>query len=113
MDKTVSLLDNENSYLIIKAASETHAEQLVGEYINEISGRYCCDVEEALDGNVNIEVLDPNLFESIFVFFEDEDYGVVNERIDLFGSNPYFVIMAKSKEHAEELVYEFLNEQSN
>ena len=39
--------------LIIKAASEVHAEQLVGEYINEVSCFYCCDVEDARNGDVN------------------------------------------------------------
>ena len=96
--------------LIIKAASEAHAEQLVGEYINEVSCFYCCDVKEARNGDVNIEVFRPGLIEGLLgSVLEDADEGVFEERVNL-GVNPYFVIVASSEAHAEQLVYEFLDE---
>ena len=96
--------------LIIKAASEAHAEQLVGEYINEVSSFYCCDVEDAQNGDINIEVFRLGLIEGLFgSVLEDADEGVFEERVNL-GVNPYYVIVASSEEHAEELVYEFLDE---
>ncbi len=96
--------------LIIKAASEDHAEQLVEEYINEVSCFYCCNVKEARNGDVNIEVFRPGLIESLLgSVLYDADEGVFEERVNL-GIEPYFVIVASSEEHAEELVYEFLGE---
>ena len=104
------LFDGTITTLIIKAASESHAEQLVAEYINEVSSFYCCDVEDAQNGDINIEVLKLGLLESILgSVLEDADDGVFGERVHL-GVNPYYVIVASSEEHAAELVYEFLHE---
>ena len=104
-----SVFDATITTLVIKAASEAHAEQLVAEYINEVSTFYCCDVEDAQNRDVNIEVFSLGLIEGLLgSVLEDADDGVFGERVNV-GVEPYYVIVASSAEHAEELVYEFLN----
>lgn len=68
--------------LIINAASEVHAEQLVGEYINEVSCFYCCDVEDARNGDVNIEVFRLGLIESLLgSVLQDADEGFLKKEL--------------------------------
>ena len=96
--------------LVIKAASEVHAEDLVGEYINEVSAFYCCDAKDAQNGDIRIEVFLPGLLESLLRgAIYDADDGVFEERTHFIGNQPFFVIVAASQEHAEELMEEFLS----
>ena len=98
--------------LVIKAASEEHAEQLVEEYINEVSTFYCCDAAYARNGDIRTEVFLPGLVESLFRgAIYDADDGVYEERTHFINNEPYFVIVAASQEHAEELMEEYLSEE--
>ena len=97
--------------LVIKAASEEHAEQLVEEYINEVSTFYCCDAEDARNGDIRIEVFRPSFLESFGAIYDADD-GVYEERTHFIFNEPYFVIVAASQEHAEELMEEYLSEEN-
>ena len=111
VDVQQNLFDGTVTTLVIKAASEEHAEQLVGEHINEVSGFYCCDVEDARNGDIQIEVFQLGLVESLLgSVMSDADYGVFEERHRI-GYGTQFVIVASSQEHAEQLMEEYLNEE--
>lgn len=111
VDVQQSPFDGTITTLVIKAASEEHAEQLVQEHINEVSCFYRCNVEDARNGDIRIEVYLPDLIESTLRGgIYDADDGVFEERTRV-GYQPHFVIVAASKEHAEELMEEHLNEE--
>lgn len=106
-------LDGTITTLVIRAASDEHAEQLVEEYINEVSAFYCCGAEDARNGDIQIEVYIPGLIESLLPSaLSDAEDGVFEERTYFIGNYPYFVIVAESKEHAEELMEEYLSEEN-
>ena len=112
VDVQSDYLDERHTIFVIKATSEEHAEQLVEEHINEVSGFYCCDAEDARDGDIQIEVFLPGLVESLFRgAIYDADDGVFDERTHFFDNRPHFVIVAASMEHAEELMEEYLHEE--
>ena len=102
--------DVEITTLVIKATSEDHAEQLVEEYINEKSCFYCCDAENARDGDIQIQVFRPGLIESIAGAIYDADDGVFEQRTHFLGNQPFFVIVAASMEDAEAFMEEFVNQ---
>lgn len=105
-------LDGTITTLVIKAASEEPAEQLVEEHINEVSCFYCCDAENARDGDIQIEVFLPGMVESLLIgAIYDADDGVFEERTHFIGNQPFFVIVAASKADAEEFMEEFLDEE--
>ena len=112
VDVQANILDGTRTLLVIKAASEEHAEQLVEEYINEVSCFYSCNADDARDGDIRIEVFLPGLVEGLLRgTIYDADDGVFEERTHFINNQPYFVIVAASREHAEELMEEYLNEE--